>query len=113
MSDFVTWLLAQLDADEAAARAALAPSEMHPYGDESLTPYTSEQVPDAVRGYLGGPWGDHFARHDPARVLAEVAAKRAIVEAVASGFYDSDLGVALRALASVYEGAPGWQEEWR
>lgn len=62
---------------------------------------------------------EHVARHDPARVLLEVAAKRALVE-----YYDSAvLAVAigrsvlasdylLRLLASVYAGHPDYRAEW-
>lgn len=79
--DLVAFLNARLDEDGQAARTAIEPSEMHPYGDDKIPPIAPEQVPDQVRGYLGGTWGEHFARHDPARVLADVQAKRAILQA--------------------------------
>jgi hypothetical protein len=53
--DLVAFLNARLDEDDAAAKAWL------PFGN-----------PDAVAR-------EHIARHDPGRVLREVAAKRAIV----------------------------------
>lgn len=137
MSELTTFLLSMIAADEETALAALVPAEMFPYGDESLTPHTSEQVPDAVRGYLGGPWGERFARHDPARVLAECASKRKIVgwhramtltaTDIANGYEPNCQGCwedggmdgaatypcrALRALAQPYAGADGWREEW-
>lgn len=74
--------------------------------------------------------GAHIARHDPARVLAECAAKRRIVER--HGALDEDecpgcgayldgtwrtgpgeLCPDLAALASVYADHPDYREEWR
>jgi hypothetical protein len=60
MSDLVAFLNARLDEDETAARAA------------ARGPWMSGTGTDAV--------AEHVARHDPARVLREVAVKRAIVE---------------------------------
>ncbi len=92
------FLLAQLAADEAAALAA-SPSPWSFSGVESVaggTLYdetrqianvTYEQPEDhdgtIVRHLLvpeANANGTHIARHDPARVLADVKAKRAIVE---------------------------------
>jgi hypothetical protein len=55
MDDLIAFLNARLDEDEAAAKAWL------PFGNP-----TAEQC-------------EHFARHDPARVLRDVGAKRRIV----------------------------------
>lgn len=81
----------------------------------------------------------HIARHDPARVLAEVAAKRRIIDlhhslGPSAGTEDEvvcdacgpeeDISfrvetyggrwpcTTLRLLASVYAGRPGWRSEW-
>jgi hypothetical protein len=64
---------------------------------------------------------EHVRRHDPARVLADVEAKRRIVKAL--GDYDdgyvwasgegSRAEDALLALASVYADHPDFREEWR
>jgi hypothetical protein len=76
----------------------------------------------------------HIARHDPARVLAEVEAKRAILELhkEVPHKYDThpasycascgDQGCCghdvdypcetIKALAQPYAGRPGWREEW-
>jgi hypothetical protein len=65
----------------------------------------------------------HVARHDPARVLAECAAKRAIIkewEDPASlqdydregAFYASAITHVLECLAAVYKDHPDYQEEW-
>jgi hypothetical protein len=56
MDDLIAFLQARLDEDERSAHAWL------PFGN-----------PDAAAR-------DHIARHDPGRVLAEVAAKRAILD---------------------------------
>lgn len=78
-------------------------------------------------------YAEHIARHDPARVLAECAAKRAIMQqAIAASddratiideyciggegadeAYASDPGLlVIRALATVYKDHPDYQEEW-
>src|SRR5690606_8332982 len=55
---------------------------------------------------------NHIARHDPARVLAECQAKRAIVAQCESGLANGDFGestlaeVTLRHLAAVYADHP-------
>jgi len=67
----------------------------------------------------------HIARHDPARVLAECAAKRHILDDHAPFYAGSDLCGGhdgrhtleqcdlRRAMASVYADHPDFQEEWR
>lgn len=67
--------------------------------------------------------GTHIARHDPARVLREVAAKRAIVDRFKSApmaFYEDDggvlveyvLGEVLTDLACVYSDHPDFNPDW-
>jgi hypothetical protein len=83
------WLLEQIAADEEVARASLAASEP------------------------GEPWGyghilddgPHIARWDPGRVLAECAAKRAIIERYQNQYEDLET----RATLSI----PCWAEEQR
>lgn len=133
MSDLAAWLRAQLDEDERVARVA------------SPGPWRvdSETYAEAIYGasdeavIAGGRWGGeasvfdstadaiHIARHDPARVLAEVAAKRKILELhPAAGLLSApDLCGScaaypgpcdtLRLLALPYAGMRGWREEWR
>lgn len=75
--------------------------------------------------------GTHIARHDPARVLREVAAKRAVItqSREANEYYAHMSGngriasmaagnvnacaAMLKALASVYDDHPDFSEEWR
>jgi hypothetical protein len=116
MDDLVAWLSAQLDEDE---RVALACRDEEFWGP-------GEDVPASARR--------HIARWDPARVLAEVKAKREILRdyeemygfdlppGVAEGrdYYervrDEMVRAALRrcvlALAQPLAGRPGWRPEW-
>ena len=67
---------------------------------------------------------DHIARHDPARVLAEANAKRALIDAceradTSAAYPDFEGGVysglhdALEYLALPYADHPDYREEWR
>jgi hypothetical protein len=150
MTDLVAWLREQIDEDERAARAA-SPGGWT-YGDVdsvaggSLYDETRmigslhyEQPRDhdgsIVRHLLSHEAdanGQHIARHDPARVLAEVAAKRELLLAYNSAVIDEGLfhrqtdsvayhqAVArmsawtyvVQQLAQPYVGRPGWRKEW-
>lgn len=79
MSDLMTFLRARLDEDERVAKDAscqhwVTNSEHNVYEVESNNPVAI----DPWSGDLGAD-GVHIARHDPARVLAEVEAKRQII----------------------------------
>jgi hypothetical protein len=127
MNGLVTWLRAQLDEDERVARGATpgpwtvsrSGEDVHSY-DQGLT---------VSEGFSGGPWSKvnpvHIARWDPARVLAEVAADRRLLdeyeqartyydlhrEAPAGEAYGLLTAVKIRALP--YADKPGYREEWR
>ena len=101
-ADLVTWLRAALDEDERVARAAIT------------EPFPAYRGPDARPGPPPGVWetphddpvvssidmsiydegghseahAAHIARWDPARVLAEIAAKRAIIDEVGRWQHD-------------------------
>lgn len=107
MSEF---LLARIEADEAAARRAVARSE----GDLWVVTGADNAV---------------GVDYDPARVLAECAARRRIVElhkntgidhcevcADDGPWYDRGMLAypcpTLLALAQPYAGEPGWRDEW-
>jgi hypothetical protein len=128
-SDLVAFLRGRLDEDEQTAQAAIKPEEMHPWGDVQLPRQPPEAWPDEVRGHLGGTWGEHCARHDPLRVLAEVQAKRGIIDglqgdlAAATGLVPAEaLGAGLgrefqamailRWLALPYASHPDYRAEW-
>lgn len=141
----VEWLSARLDEDE---RDALCATFCDPE-DSASGDFTEWHVdapnpkwPVAVNvangtaivaaGYNGAY--EHIARWDPARVLAEVAAKRDILD-VHHNMNDGDCAVCVRGewgyptnggsipapwpcmtiklLALPYAGRDGWREEWR
>jgi hypothetical protein len=132
--DLLSWVRAQVDEDE---RIALA-LETGPVGNPSpwqkrLFGLRSEGIADRH----GSPVilfvhhkdpthmvVDHILNHDPTRALREVAAKRAILDeyAEADTYYTANvsapagelhgLRTAVLAIAAIYEGRPGWREEW-
>lgn len=142
MTELADWLRQQLDEDERVAREASA-------GPWRYDPTKHHREPGTVRfseGVFTGPAGqdatcvattgetddpqsmadaEHIARWDPARVLAEIEAKRRILddrdEAVAHAARDFDmvlegnadaLNGVVRLLAQPYAGQPGWREDW-
>lgn len=83
------FLLARLAEDEALARDAIGPRETDDAGHWEYVEYAYEGGSPEPRGSLatnrlgydpGLPWTELVNRFDPARVLAECAAKRRIVE---------------------------------
>lgn len=95
---------------------------------EQRTPGLHEhRVTEQVVGSWGhDAWGidvepgdaDHIARHDPARALAEVEAKRRIVEGYRYLAADPELQrqawtFALRCLALPYADHPDYADEWQ
>jgi hypothetical protein len=134
----VEFLEARLAEDEIKARAA----------GESVGYSWTEHEQVIARGgkpegsnYLSGIWTEHddeaphIARHDPARVLREVAAKQAIMATVLpcpaclKGIrcvpHDVSAGAstwrpatardehALKLLAAIYSNHPDYRKEWR
>lgn len=131
--DLKTFLLARIEEDEAVAREAVDKDgrwhvdQRHPL-DEAVVQGDIHIYDEG--GHTAGQ-ALHIARHDPARVLAECAAKRAIVEQAedATGLdmsVDNDRlvgerdmkvepycgDVILAALAAVYADHPDYQKEW-
>jgi Family of unknown function (DUF6221) len=74
MTDIAAFLNARLREDEAAAKAA-APGPWHGHEAGSLRAVLPAKGIGPDTAVV-----EHIARHDPARVLREVAAKRAILE---------------------------------
>src|SRR5258708_4373565 len=126
MSDLAAFLTARLDEDEVAAKAAT-----NVYGADWNAQTGSEYLPARVygKGGRGRPVADpsraypagHIARHDPARGLREVKAKRAILKAGEGGGamdfaeppqFWAALDIAVRALAAVYSDHPDYDQAW-
>lgn len=147
MTDLSEWLLACIAEDEEAARAATpGPWRVEELGDSAYGEWWYIAADGlqfsyvAGSGYEGGgvSWehdATHIARHDPARVLAECAAKRRIVElhrdqnprghgcpeiesdgsVYHDGWCRSGTGgcATLRLLALTYADREGYDERWR
>ena len=132
------FLVARLDEREAAAKAApgnawVAHAEDDVAGasvyDEQwllLNPtHYDHDEPYSSRPGARGPMyierardqlADHIARHDPAHVLADVAAKRAIVaraEAYLHGPRHLEAMAAVRHLAAIDADHPDYRQEWQ
>lgn len=80
MDDLVTFLRARLDEDEAVARRAPDAPWFVPEWGASSVYLSGTGAGPLLRGSGGGTTAAHVVRHQPARVLAEVRAKRWIVE---------------------------------
>lgn len=116
-TDLITWLRAQLDDDEGVARKAAA----FPYEEPTDAPWERERV---ITDSLGGN-SRAAATHrivaifaNPARVLAEVDAKRRILDALEPEASGESLDARfhahlIRLLALPYAGRDGYREEWR
>ncbi|MFI5473226.1 DUF6221 family protein [Streptomyces cacaoi] len=138
MSDLVEFLRARLDEDEATAEAArrqvakraCPPPQVDEWaaraGHWGVVPwlYSGRAEADLAQ------WGrveiatlakDHIVRHDPARVLAEVAVKRELIrvwetvrDVAGTGSLAEGTGArALQLHAAVYADHPDYQERWR
>ncbi|WP_033338969.1 DUF6221 family protein [Catenuloplanes japonicus] len=118
-AELVAFLRTQLDEDERVASAA---------ADHSTTEWAAcdegdvNMVGTGGNGFLAtGPWGGslrksgvHMARWDPTRVLAEIDAKRRILDlGPGYGGYNDAWSDAVHALAQPYAGREGWREEWK
>lgn len=126
MDDLTAFITARLDEDEWMASVALG----------SLPPYPLEPLRDRAGERLPEQYAAHIAIHDPARVLREVAAKRAILAEHTSfapgigpsrgepccmrcgaGFDDVYLTCpwpcdTLKVLAAVWSEHPDYRQEW-
>jgi hypothetical protein len=92
MDDLVRWLGEQLDEDERIARAATpGPWEQTPERPGTLASAEYWHVVDCSETPAARENTDHIARHDPARVLREIDAKRRQVEWCVEVIGDRDL----------------------
>lgn len=136
MSDLIEFLRARLAEDESAALAASGPKARFTQWD--LSEWHGREEPHSLigQGTAGQPYAlghftsspiptvqaAHIARHDPARVLAEVEAKREVIR-LAERAYDfaptfttgfaSAMEQALRMFAQPFAGHPDYREDWR
>jgi hypothetical protein len=122
MGELVVWLRAQLDEDERIARSAGLASWQNVDMDGELR----DDVNAGTVAYTPRvETRAHIARHDPARVLREIDAKRDIVGDLAEVIrwaerksldYQDGADVCertLKRLALPYADSPGYREEWR
>lgn len=124
MDELVRWLGKQLDEDERIAKKA----GMRSLQWRLARPLDDEEMGDA--SWLRPPELEHAERHDPARVLREVDAKRGVLrqyEAVreqvrnpvsaenrrAARIAQGELEDVLRLLAVPYSDRPGYDGAWR
>lgn len=146
MEDLITWLRGVLDADESAAKAVRrlaweSDGRITVSGDvagvwvlgDDGDPVAIAQCATAEDGEGVDPRviATHIALHDPEQVLADVAAKRAILELHDQsgvrwvGFPRADRQESycvhdqqgapchtVRLLASAHRHRPGWKQEW-
>lgn len=142
-ADLAGFLRARLDEDEQAARAATpGPWYAKPYehdddadceasiGTDLQSVWAASDI--VTGGYEGGGVckladAHHVTRHDPARVLAEVDAKRRIIAqyedharlqaggmgGLLTKYMVGELQGVLRLLALPYAAHPNYREEWR
>jgi len=123
MSDLITWLRAQLDEDERVAQKCAAVGDFRWAESEDPTEPDGRVVDGQGRVVVwddGANLSGHIARHDPARVLAEVAAKRQLIESMVESMVETMEGDYapwnedyLMVLALPYADQPGYLEEWR
>jgi hypothetical protein len=131
VDDLVRWLGEQLDEDERTAResggAAWEELPVSGWVHTSPLPATEWQPPGYDHHVASAPLPAdraHIIRHDPARVLREVDAKRRLVylavqlPKVTAGtdMFDNHRDAwaeVLKQLALPYADRPGYREEWR
>ena len=123
-ADLAAFIRAQLDDDE---RIATDNGRLRPAWWNALPAdaRNRSEVVTAGGTLIAEPMAEwdakHIARHNPARVAAEVEAKRRILDEL----WDHDAGLAtehtaprtahavLRLLALPFAGRPGFREEWK
>lgn len=133
MTNIMEFLLARLDDEEAIANNALHADATEPGvwmtehhdSEFNLEPNHCHIAEDRAGHYwtvaseVFIPNAEHMARHDPARVLRDVAAKRAVIAALMeipaehgkdAGF--RAIGKSIPAMAAVYSDHSDYQKEW-
>jgi len=127
MSDLVEFLRARLDEDQRAAQAVphRGPFRLRPGADAIWVDSADDTLTVALVPIPAEAMAGHIARHDPARVLADIAAKRAVIghiEAMDHGgaraheqFRQWEVSGEdiLCHLAAVYADHPDYDPAWR
>lgn len=134
MDDLIAFLRARLDDDEQTAKAATWDEDMSArwqagsssYDKRRSSPrwYVMDAYDDGVIGDVDPQGNDdegvarHIACHDPARVLAEVDAKRRrlelLADAIRRGHDDYDIATELLPLEALpYANHPDYKDTWR
>ncbi len=129
MSGVVEFLLARLDEDEALAGEAVTAGE--PWrsvttDEQGFVLAKRDNHTWIVAQADYSPHAEHIARHDPARILADVAAKRRILDrckwVIEHPEYGGDMELAghfddardtIDDLVTIYSDHPDCQERWR
>ena len=109
MTDLAAWLLAQIAEDERVAR--IAGRYVMEWGATEFEVGGGPYRAVCESSDYGSDPLEHIARHDPARVLADCAAKRWLVDLSVHGCGD-DYERVQRALAMPYADRPGYRAEW-
>lgn len=129
MSDLTEFLQARLAEDEQAAREAADHDSGRWFMGDKWNIYRAESEVDEVDGTVthdliawgnAKPQSEHIARHDPARTLADIEAKRRIIAEILAecegAMYDPHRGIygkTLRLLAQPHADHPGYDPGWK
>lgn len=116
MDDLIEFLRARLDEDQRTADAAAEESGVDwYYGNDAVRARREDDmIATGSQDILEPGYGKHIARHDPARVLADIEAKRRIIDDTWGGPDHEDMWLHhLRLLAAVYADHPDYREKWR
>lgn len=111
------WLRSQLDEDEQVALGIGGP-HWEREGLSSVVEAVSKRLVVHGDGMPEPSQAVHIARWDPARVLAEVEAKRGLITEVVQLDQSADVDAGptaaaiARLLAQPYAGREGWRDDW-
>jgi alkanesulfonate monooxygenase SsuD/methylene tetrahydromethanopterin reductase-like flavin-dependent oxidoreductase (luciferase family) len=128
VDELIAFITARLDEDEASAKAVAFRSRFTAMGNSVQSPGGRGNPPMPIADVIDPETASHIARHDPARVLREVAAKRAILaryEDCLARMEDPDYShvtardqareyedFVLPNLATVWSNHPDYRQEW-
>ncbi len=113
--DLIEFLFARLDEDEAAALAATYERPVWRFDIHGVHQRGGLKIAEPHSWYIA----DHISRHDPARVLREVAAKRAMLAELTRWPFDyrpecdDTTRQFVRLLGSAWSDHPDYLDEWK